>query len=53
MSAFRFSDVYGLLGAMLVLILVYLILNNGMMANQLIGTTANSTNTIFKTLQGR
>jgi uncharacterized membrane protein YoaK (UPF0700 family) len=50
---FRFSDVYGLIGAMFVLVFVYLILNNSIETSSILNAGANATTGTLKTLQGR
>lgn len=50
---FQVHDLYGIVGAMLVLILVYLVLEHWVGAQAVLNTTMNDTNNIFKTLQGR
>ena len=44
---------YGVIGTMLGLIALYLVLVNSAGARRLIQSSANGTNTIFRTLQGR
>lgn len=50
---FKISDFYGIIAAMLTLILVFLILNNGMSFKQILGATFEGSNSLAKTLQGR
>jgi hypothetical protein len=50
---FDVQDGWSALGAMLILILVYLLLNNGWNFMQIIKQGGDTTNQLFKTLQGR
>lgn len=53
MKAFQAHDLWGIIGAMLLLILVYLILKNWTGAQSLLGATFTGTTNLFRTLQGR
>lgn len=53
MKVFKISDLWGIIGAALFLVLIYLVLNNYAASQGLLGTTLTSSNTLIKTLQGR
>lgn len=50
---FQINDLYGVIGASLFLVLVYLALTNWVGLTQALSTTFTGANTTFKTLQGR
>ncbi len=50
---FEARDLWGVIGAMLLLVFIYLILKNWQGTTSLLGTTFTGSNSLFKTLQGR
>ena len=52
-KTFQPSDLWGVLGAMLLLVLIYLVLKNWVGTNSLLSTTFSGSNNLFQTLQGR
>lgn len=50
---FKFNDLWGALGVMLLLILIYLVLKNYMATTQIASTGFTGLNNLFTTLQGR
>ena len=52
-KTFQPTDLWGVIGAALLLVLVYLLLKNGMATQSLLSTTFTGSNNLFQTLQGR
>lgn len=52
-KTFQPSDLWGVIGAALLLVLIYLLLRNWTGANSLLSTTFQGSNNLFQTLQGR
>lgn len=53
MSSFSVRGFWSMIGAILLLILAFLVLNNGSSADSLLSTLFNGGNTLAQTLQGR
>ncbi len=53
MSAFDPKDLWGVAGAMLLLIFVYLVLTNGTTSASIISSGGNAVGLLIKDLQGR
>lgn len=53
MSAFRVHDLWGIIGGMLVLIAMYLVLNNSKGATSILGSLFSGSGTMVTDLQGR
>lgn len=52
-GVFRINDIWGYLGAGLVLVLVYLLLNNGRYTVPIVNSLFQGIDSTFRTLQGR